>query len=66
MTKAKTKKRAKRAPSFIYVLLDRMGDVAGYYDTQQEAEEDAWGPRFFQEKYRVIKYARVITKKAKP
>lgn len=36
----------KRPPKFLYALLDRDGELAGTYESKDEAEADAVGPRF--------------------
>lgn len=44
----------KRIPKIVWGLVDRNGDVV-VYDTREQAEDDAWGPRFRQHEIRAYK-----------
>lgn len=47
-----------KPPKHLWVLFDADGVFAGTFATRQEAEEDAWGPRF-RKGYRVRCYSLV-------
>lgn len=56
-----TKKKKKQPLKSIYVLYDNDGEWAGTYDTWDEADGDAVGPRF-RPKYTVREYRLVLRK----
>lgn len=49
--------KAARTPKRLYILFDAEGVICGDYLTREEAEEDAWGPRF--RRFTVREYALV-------
>lgn len=56
--------KTKRPPRRLWALFDSKGEMAGTYDTYQEADADAVGPRF-RPRYSVRAYDLVPVKQVK-
>ena len=53
----------RKPPTYLWALFDSKGILCGVYDSRQEADDDAWGPRF---RARTIRYYQIVPKKEEP
>lgn len=58
-----TKTKKHRAPKYMWLLVDKDGVDCGPYSIREDAEADAWGPRFHEF---TIRCYRLVAKKDEP